>query len=82
MSIVVNKYNDTVKVEEYNGMFSLVQGYIGKDGNEGVKTCERYFGKEKKKAPISVTIGNRDTAADNLRSIFREIYGDDEAVPF
>jgi hypothetical protein len=79
--ISIDRWN-TVKVNEYKGEYSVVAGFIDKEGNEGVQVCKRMFGKDEKKTPVSVKIGTRDTAADNLRAIYNEIYGEDSECPF
>lgn len=80
--IEVDKYTQ-LRVEEYNGTFSIVQGYQNKEGNFSPTFIKREFGKEKtvKTAPLSLKIGTRDTARETLAAIYREIYGDTE-VPF
>lgn len=72
-----------LRVEEYNGTFSIIQGYENREGKFSPTFIKREFGKEKtvKTAPLSLKIGTRDTAKDTLVAIYREIYGDED-MPF
>jgi len=60
-TITIDDYT-TLQLSEYNGTYSLVEGYIGKDGNFYPKTCMRVFKKDtpEKKAPVSIKCGEKE----------------------
>ena len=82
MAITIDKYT-SVEVENYNGIYSIKQGWVGQDGVFKATIVKRRFKKdgEEKNAPLSVRLGDRDTALAVLREIASEIVGGDE-VPF
>jgi hypothetical protein len=82
VAISVDKYT-SLTVENYNNVFSIKEGWVGKEGAFKPNFCKREFGKEKieKKCPVSVRLGDRDTALAVLRELYAEISGGEE-VPF
>ena len=66
------QYNSGIKVEEYNGTYSLVAAWMGKDGDVALKWG--YIEKDKKpgkKLPIKVELGDRDQAIEVLQAALR-----------
>ena len=82
MSITVDKYV-SVTAECYNNVWSVKEGWVNKDGEWKPNFCKREFGKDKieKKAPVSVRLGDKETALAVLRELYSEISGG-ESVPF
>jgi hypothetical protein len=81
MAITVDKYT-ALSVEEYNGTYSVKEGWINKDGEFKPNFAKRRFKKdgEEKNAPVSIRLGTKDVAIDNLRALYEEISG--EQCPF
>lgn len=85
--ITIDKYT-TLNMEEYNSVFSLLEGWVGKDGNFKPIFITEEWGKEKtpKKMPKRVKLGDRKTAlavADAIYDYFQvPRHGDDDAPPF
>lgn len=73
MNINVDKYV-TLKLEDYKGTYSIKEGYI-KDGEWLPTTCKRVFKGVEKKSPLSVRIGDKETALAVLTLIYEEISG-------
>jgi hypothetical protein len=82
MPITVDKYN-SVQAEQYNNKWSIQQGWVDRDGNYKPTFIKREFGKDKteKKCPLSVLLGDKETALAVLRELYTEISGGEE-VPF
>lgn len=78
----------TLQLSEYNGTYSLVEGYIGKDGKFYSKTCMRVFKKDtpEKKAPVSIKCGDIGKLVE-LANWILDQYGEqptqqDDSIPF
>jgi hypothetical protein len=73
----------SVEVENYNGTYSIKEGWINREGKFNPNWCVKEFGKEKtkKNVPVSVRLGDRDTALAVLGELYREISGGEE-IPF
>lgn len=82
MSITVTD-KISVQLEVYNGTYSIQEGWKTRNGDYKPNFCTRKFGKDapEKTCPVSVKIGDRDTAIAVLREIIAEIEGTD-APPF
>ena len=83
MSITVND-KISVSVEEYNGTYSIQEGWKTRNGDYKPNFCTRRFGGKdapEKTVPVSVKIGDRDTALAVLRELYTEISGE-ESCPF
>ena len=80
--ITIDKYT-AVQLEEYNGAYSLVEGWAGKDGTFKPNWCEVEFGKEKikKNVPKKVKLGDKAIAISALEETLAELRGEDRA-PF
>jgi hypothetical protein len=77
--IRINDY-DMVKLEEYNGKFSLVLGYEAKDGSFKVKWSKQEFGKgNEKNVPVKVPLGDKPSAVMVLGMWLRELDGGERA---
>jgi hypothetical protein len=73
----IDKYTH-VELSNYNGKYSIVLGYLSKDGKFNPKWCEQEFGKgNKKSVPVKVLIGEKDKAVEVLLSFINEITGMD-----
>jgi len=77
----------SVEVENFNGMFSLKEGWIDRGGNFKPNFCKKQFGKNapEKTVPVSVRIGDAGTAPAVLREIYRKVTGGkdiDDDAPF
>lgn len=72
-----------LQVVEFNGTYSLEEGWIDKEGTFKPQWILRKFKKEEGwlDRPLRIPLGTKDTARENLVAIYREIYGDTE-VPF
>ncbi|HZV47856.1 MAG TPA: hypothetical protein VFG06_11005 [Thermodesulfovibrionales bacterium] len=85
--IITNEqYNSGFMIEEYNGVYSLVNAYMSKDGEEKMKWAYieksvkdedtgRWEGSPGKKIPWKIELGPRDQAIDNLKKALRELVG-------
>jgi len=65
--------------------FKLVEGWESRDGSFKPNFCKRSFkkGGEEKNVPVSVKIGNKETAIATLLMLLKEISGDVyTATPF
>jgi hypothetical protein len=82
VAITVDKYV-SVQLENYNGTYSVKEGWINSEGKWSPNFCKRRFKKdgEEKTAPISVRLGDKETALAVLRELAGEIGGED-APPF
>ena len=71
-----SKYGDGIILEEYNGKWSLVGAQTGKDGNQ-YKRWVFPQGRDRqpteKPIPLKITLGDRKTATDILKSLFRHL---------
>ena len=86
MPITVND-KVSVEVENFNGMFSIKEGWINREGEFKPNFCRKKFGKDapEKTAVVSVRIGDAGTAPAVLRELYREITGGkdiDDDAPF
>lgn len=64
-------------MEEYNGTYSLTQGYIGKDGTFKPKFVKEEFGKGNEKTiPKRIPLGDRDKAIEALTHLLGEFIGE------
>jgi hypothetical protein len=69
-----------IEMEEYNGTYSLTQGYVGKDGAFKPKFVKEEFGKGNEKTiPKRIPLGDKDTTIAALEHLLKELQGD---VPF
>jgi hypothetical protein len=83
VSITVNE-KVSVKLEVYNGTYSIQEGWKTRNGDYKPNFCSRRFGGKdapEKTVPVSVKIGDKETALDVLRELIAEIDGR-EAPPF
>jgi len=83
--IIIDKYT-ALKVED-NGQYGwkLIEGWIGQDGTFRPNFCQREFkkGSGLKNAPVSIKLGNKDTAILALKTMINQISGTtDGDVPF
>jgi len=67
-----NQYNETIIVNKYNDRYSLVLGYKGKEGTNGMKWCypqgtDRQ--PREKSVPWAVPLGNREDAIETIKVI-------------
>lgn len=69
MSYYIKVGKGGIKLEEYQGRYSLVSCWETRDGEAKVNWCEIEYGKggEKKKRPVKVEIG--DSALDAKRTL-------------
>ncbi len=89
---IVNDYGDGLILDEYNGQYSLIATTQGKDGTSYkrwvflAKSEDRQLVATKKKLPMSVRLGNRETAIRVLEQILTELQRrgpvDDDQIPF
>jgi len=74
----------SLQIEEYNGKFSIVEGWIGRDDTFKASWCEREFGpkdaKEKKRWPVKVKCGSKSTLLALANYILFK-YGEEERQP-
>jgi len=85
-----DQWHNGVALEEYNGKFSIVRAYRGKDGEVYVKWG---YG-QKNKAPMEkaipwkVELGSESQAVDILRRLLKQLGADEnppidsETIPF
>ena len=68
---------------EYNGTYSIEEGWSDNEGNFKPQWILRKYGKDKGwlERPLRIPLGTRDTAHETLIAIYREIYGDKD-IPF
>jgi len=76
--IKVDDYT-SLKIEEYNGTYFIVEGWIGRDGDFKANWCDREFGpkdkKEKKRWPVKVKCGDKQSLLELADYIYGQ-YGD------
>lgn len=65
-------------LEEYKGVYSIVEGYKTDDDKFKPSWCKREIGKEKteKNTPVRVKIGDKDQAKGVARWILSHFEGD------
>jgi hypothetical protein len=82
MSITVSE-KISVQLEVYNNVYSIQEGWKTRNGDYKPNFCTRKFGKDapEKTCPVSVKIGDKETALAVLREIIAEIEGT-ESTPF
>jgi hypothetical protein len=83
--IVIDKYT-ALKVED-NGQYGwkLIEGWIGKDNQFRPNFVRREFtkGSGDKNVPLSIKLGDKDTAILALKTMIEKIGGqDDDSIPF
>ena len=87
--ITIDQYTSLV-VEEYKGTYSIVEGWIDREGEFKMNWSEREFGKDKvkKRCPVKVKCGSRETLL-NLANYILAQYGEEpehqiqeEDIPF
>jgi hypothetical protein len=83
--IRIDKYT-VVKIEKYNGVFSLVEGWEGKGGDFKANWIKQPFGKEKieKELPKKIKLGDAETARNTLAMLWKQCGGqtDNPNIPF
>jgi hypothetical protein len=82
-AIRIDKYA-MIKLEdskEYG--FKLIEGWESRDGSFKPNFCKRQFKKdgEEKNVPVSVKLGDKQTAIATLRMLLAELGGKDEPGP-
>jgi hypothetical protein len=83
--ITIDQYT-SLKIEDGGQWgFKIIEGWVGKDGEFRPSFCEREFkkGSGLKKAPVSIKLGDKDTAILALKTMIEKINGGGgEDVPF
>ena len=67
-----NQYNETIVINKYNDRYSLVLGYKGKEGTNGMKWCFPQGPERKpreKSVPWSIPLGNKNDAIEAIKKI-------------
>ena len=77
----------SIELENYNGIFSIKEGWVNREGEFKPNFCKKQFKKDgpEKTTPVSVRIGDQGTAAAVLRELYKELTGGkeiDSDVPF
>jgi hypothetical protein len=76
----------TLNIEDYKGVFSIIEGYEDKEGNFKPSWVTEEWGKEKiqKKLPKRVKIGDKAKAIEFALYLYKELAGKDmgEEIPF
>jgi hypothetical protein len=83
VSITVND-KISVQLEVYNNVYSIQEGWKTRNGDYKPNFCSRRFGGKdapEKTVPVSVKIGDKETAVAVLRELIAEIEGT-EGAPF
>ena len=82
MTVTVDRWT-SLEVENYNGVYSIKQGWVGSDGEFKATLIKRRFKKdgEEKTAPLSIRLGDKEVALAILREIAAEINGGED-IPF
>jgi len=87
--ITIDQHTSLI-VEEYQGRYSIVEGWIDKEGEFKMNWCEIELGKDKfkKRWPVKVRCGNKETLL-NLANYILAQYGEkpehqiqEEDIPF
>lgn len=80
--ITVDKYTK-LQLDEYNGAYKIVEGWIKNDGTFSPNFCKREFGgrdnRQEKTAPVSVKLGDMETAVETLKQLLYHLTGDQYA---
>jgi hypothetical protein len=81
--ITINQYT-TIQLQEYKDTFSLVEGYINREGVFKPQFCKRSFGKDKpeKPAPLSIKCGNKEGLKALAHFILEYLGEQEEEEPF
>jgi hypothetical protein len=85
--IIKTGVSSAIKLEIYNGNYSLTSGWIDKEGNFKLNwsTVETYNKetrvKTDKKMPIKISLWSKDRSIEILRELLTEL-GDSEGAPF
>jgi len=77
--IRINQW-DCIKVENSNYGWQIMLGYEDKAGEFAPKMCKRMFGKNEKKAPISVPLG--ENPVEVLKTLLAMVESPEEESPF
>ena len=69
----------TISLEEYNGSYSLVEGWINREGEFKPNWCKRQFGKDapEKNVPVKINCGDKD-GLKSLAHFILEYLGETE----
>jgi hypothetical protein len=69
-----------LQLDEYNGTFKIVEGWENRDGEFKPSFCKREFGgkdnRTEKNVPVSVKIGDRETAIETLCNLLYQLTGE------
>ena len=81
--IQIDKFTALELREDATYGFSLLEGWVPKDGDWRPSMCVRTYGKDKieKKVPVSVKLGDKDKAVEVVKWLYKELTGDSD-VPF
>lgn len=83
-TIAIDQYT-SLALNEYKGTYSLVEGWINRDGEFKPQFCKRSFGKDKteKTCPLSIKTGNKESIK-KLAEFLLESIGEtkDSDLPF
>lgn len=77
-----------VRLEEYKGFFSLVEGWENREGDFKANWIKQPFGKEKieKELPKKIKLGDRQSAIAALKTMIMQLEAEQSApqedVPF
>ena len=84
-TITIDQYT-TLQLSEYKGTFSLVEGWINREGDFKPNWCDKEFGKKgekvKKVVPLSVKCGDRESVLKLAEWILTIINQQDIDLPF
>lgn len=71
-----------VKLESYKGVFSLTEGWEGRDGVFKANWIKQPFGKEKveKELPKKIKLGDKEMAKNVLLMLLAQL-GEEQAAP-
>jgi len=81
-TITIDKYT-SLEIREFNGTYSIMEGWINQNGEFKPNFCKREFGKKgekvEKTVPVTIKCGSKETLI-NLANYILSQYG--EEAPF
>lgn len=64
---------DGVLIDHYNDLYGLVSAWQNKKGEVNLNWCDMHFGRESKRMPVKIPLGDKEQAVTTLVEIVNAI---------
>jgi len=82
MSTIFKGKYDSMRIEERNGVYSIMSGWINRDSDFKINFVTKKFKEEEKVVPLAIALGDKDTAIKILSGMLDDIGTQEENTPF